>query len=169
MGWGLSRYAQATLQGGATALKLECPVLVWEVPKVAGEEPLLLGTNSGATTPQRPTSQEPLVFELRKQNAQSNAFTMGVTAGRTENNDVVLPDNSVSRFHAFFQQDAKSGEWRLIDAESTNGTFVNDLRIEPNVPFALVDKAKVTLGDVKLVFLKPASFLAYVQRKLRAP
>src|SRR5689334_10029496 len=41
---------------------------------------------------------EPIVFPVVKN--QENAFGRGITVGRTGNNDVVLDDGTVSRFHA---------------------------------------------------------------------
>ncbi len=67
------------------------------------------------------------VFPLRKQ--ASNAFAMMVTVGRAANNDIVLPYDGISKFHAYF---SNVGGWVLIDAKSTNGTFVESRRLEPD-------------------------------------
>jgi hypothetical protein len=47
-----------------------------------------------------------------------------ITVGRTRNNDVVLPDVVVSKFHAFFKEE--DGKLLLSDADSRNGTRVDD-------------------------------------------
>lgn len=49
--------------------------------------------------------------------------------GRGEENDLVIADASLSRAHAELSRDI-SGRIRLIDRNSTNGTFVNRQRIE---------------------------------------
>src|SRR3712207_3012192 len=64
---------------------------------------------------------EPIVFPVVKN--QENAFGRGITVGRTGNNDVVLDDGTVSRFHAWFQRET-DGRYTLTDAGSKNGSFV---------------------------------------------
>ena len=49
--------------------------------------------------------------------------------GRSKENDLVIPALGLSRFHAVLERDI-SGQLRLIDESSTNGTFVNRERIE---------------------------------------
>ena len=56
-----------------------------------------------------------MLFELKKVPGKANAFAMGVTVGRIDTNDVVLDDASVSRFHAYFQKDARTGETLAMD------------------------------------------------------
>jgi DNA-binding NtrC family response regulator len=50
-----------------------------------------------------------------------------VTLGKSRANDVVFPDESVSRTHAEIRREA--GRYRLFDRESTNGTFLGGSRI----------------------------------------
>src|SRR5947209_4006614 len=47
--------------------------------------------------------------------------------GRSETNEVVVPDDQVSRFHARLEQE--NGELRVTDLDSSNGTYVNDVRL----------------------------------------
>src|SRR5262245_39204070 len=47
-----------------------------------------------------------------------------ITLGRAPDNDVVVPDVSISRFHAFVKEGG-AGRWLMQDAGSTNGTTVN--------------------------------------------
>jgi EAL domain-containing protein (putative c-di-GMP-specific phosphodiesterase class I) len=51
------------------------------------------------------------------------------TIGRAKDNDLVLVDLSLSRVHATLTHDI-TGQLRLIDERSANGTFVNRHRIE---------------------------------------
>src|SRR5262245_20155445 len=48
--------------------------------------------------PSKPTG--PLVLAVVK---TQSAFASMITVGRTANNDVVIPDTQISRFHAFFK------------------------------------------------------------------
>lgn len=51
----------------------------------------------------------------------------GLTIGRAEENDVILEDDGVSRYHARCLYD--NGSLWLQDAGSRNGVFVNDVRV----------------------------------------
>src|SRR5512132_4168026 len=44
-------------------------------------------------------THQPVAMEIVKAN-KPNLFPLGITVGRTENNDVVLKDEQISRFHA---------------------------------------------------------------------
>lgn len=59
------------------------------------------------------------------------ALTDGFTVGRSDECDLVLTEGLVSRAHANFS--VQGMKLLLIDAESTNGTFVNDEKIESQV------------------------------------
>ncbi len=58
-------------------------------------------------------------------------FPSMITLGRTQNNDVVVADTSISKFHAFFR--VGPGLIELADAGSRNGTFVGEKRLDPKV------------------------------------
>lgn len=49
--------------------------------------------------------------------------------GRSKENDLVIPALGLSRFHAVLERDI-SGQLRLFDENSTNGTYVNRERID---------------------------------------
>lgn len=49
--------------------------------------------------------------------------------GRSKENDLVIPALGLSRFHAVLERDI-SGQLRLVDENSTNGTFVNRDRVD---------------------------------------
>jgi hypothetical protein len=84
-----------------------------------------------------------------------------ITVGRTRNNDIVLPDESVSKFHAFFrdadEQDAsKSLGLRVQDAGSRNGTALNGIRVptaKQGSAMALTLGDKLRFGLVQVTFL----------------
>ncbi len=60
-----------------------------------------------------------MAFAVRK---QTDTFPQMITVGRTANNDLVIPDVSISKVHAIFTQSARGLE--LADAGSKNGTWV---------------------------------------------
>lgn len=63
--------------------------------------------------------------ELRQ---QSELGEGRVTIGRTEENDIVLPDTSISRQHAAIEN--INGDYYVVDLGSSNGVFLNNERIE---------------------------------------
>ena len=50
-----------------------------------------------------------------------------LTVGRAAENDLVLADPEVSRHHARLEADGDG--WRVVDLDSTNGTWVNGARV----------------------------------------
>lgn len=163
MGGSLSHITRRFLVDPDAARRdLVTPVLVLEAPPLDLQDDLLLGTEVGAHD--RPRAGEGMLFRVDKRT--TNAFPMGVAVGRTENNDIVLADNSVSRFHAWFQKD-RNGQWSLTDADSTGGTFVGGNRLQPQKPMVLSDHARVRFGGIELFFFLPASFFEYLQGHVR--
>ncbi len=73
-----------------------------------------------------------------------------VRIGRAAQNDVVVEDDSVSTTHAVLEFD--SAGWRLTDLGSTNGTFVEGVRLAPEVATPLPYGSTVRFGGVRLHF-----------------
>lgn len=70
--------------------------------------------------------------------------------GSGSQNDVVVTDDSVSKAHA--RLEFTDGGWRLTDLNSTNGTFVEGIRLAPEVPAPLAYGVSIRLGGVPLHF-----------------
>lgn len=60
---------------------------------------------------------------------------------------ILLSDASVSRIHARFVE--KDGQLALIDMNSTNGTYVNNIRMEQEEIVLLEDGDEIRFGNVK--------------------
>ena len=75
------------------------------------------------------------------------------TVGRSDDNNLVLPDRWISRNHAMIQL-METGEFYLIDLGSRNGTFVNGRRV--SVPVTLRDGDQLTFGQTELRFHCPS-------------
>ena len=75
------------------------------------------------------------------------------TIGRAAANDVALPDveKRVSGRHA--RIDRSGGKFLLVDLGSTNGTFLNDRKLEPHVGVELKDGDRIAIGNYVLRFL----------------
>lgn len=147
--------------------ELADPVLVWEA--APPEEQKMEGDLIWKTAPghkRKTGGKDPLVFQLKKGLLKKNAFGIGVTLGRTNNNDLVIDDASVSRFHCWFQIDPASGIWHVADAESSNGTWLGDERLSPDRPAPVNDGTLLGVGDVVLAFLAPASFHAWILKTM---
>ena len=71
---------------------------------------------------------------------------MKITVGRHNSNDIVINDTSVSRFHAELVNE--NNQWYIIDLNSTNGTFVNGIKIQGKIPVSIYDEIK--LGNVSV-------------------
>ncbi len=75
-----------------------------------------------------------------------------ITFGRDSNNDIGIPDESLSREHcAFsFEQDG----WRVRDVGSSNGTFVNGRQIESHL---LVEGDRIAAGANLLLYVRDSA------------
>ena len=170
MGQTLASYAIRLLESEPRlSAALEVPLLVWADAEVLAEEDQdrVFQTRGGGAL-DRPQAGEPVVFELRKQTTKVNPFLMGITVGRNDNNDIVLDDPSISRFHAYFQQDARSGGWKLVDAESRNGTWVAPLKLAGNISQPVGDRGLIRFGDLTMRFLLPGTFLEYLKLQMES-
>src|SRR3954469_11308238 len=68
--------------------------------------------------------------------------------GRGEGCDIRLPDPSVSHRHASLRQ--RGGEYVLYDENSTNGTFMDRVRLPPQTPRVVRSGERVRVGRVWL-------------------
>ena len=73
--------------------------------------------------------------------------------GSDENNDFVVRDSSASRHHAVIR--SKRGRLELADLNSTNGTFLNGVRITEAVGFGPGDE--IRFGGCRVFVLNPGA------------
>jgi len=72
-----------------------------------------------------------------------------ISIGRDADNDVVVDNKLASRHHAMIQKIKDA--YFIKDQGSTNGTFVNDIRI-PNDKYIKLQRGdKITIGNMNLV------------------
>jgi pSer/pThr/pTyr-binding forkhead associated (FHA) protein len=104
------------------------------------------------TSPSPKPAETRLVFAVRK---IQGSFPSMITIGRTKNNDVVLADPLVSKFHAYFRQ--LDGAWLLADAGSINGTRVGEVELpRRGQPQPISWGDRIAFGECVLTFLDPA-------------
>ncbi|MEW6431075.1 MAG: FHA domain-containing protein [Myxococcota bacterium] len=142
------------------------PVLLYEPPiedepDDEEDEDFRLRTQSGIVMPAI-GGGEPLAVVIEK--TKDNAFQRRITVGRTANNDIVLDDQSVSRFHAYLQQDERS-EWTITDAGSRNGSFVSGRRLPSKTPVPLSNACVLRIGAVQLTFYSAQGFMDLLKRR----
>jgi len=89
-----------------------------------------------------------LVWDNEGQKIAREIGKEGLTFGRNSDNDIVLKDLSVSRAHCKIIQEA--GEFKIIDLESTNGTFVNGHKIAG--PQVLSNEDKLLVGHIEFIY-----------------
>ncbi|NER83012.1 MAG: FHA domain-containing protein, partial [Leptolyngbya sp. SIO1D8] len=88
------------------------------------------------------------------------------TVGRSDDNNLVLPDRWISRNHAMIQV-METGEFYLIDLGSRNGSFVNGRRV--SVPVTLRDGDMLTFGQTELQFYCPTHNKALAPEQAKVP
>lgn len=71
-----------------------------------------------------------------------------VRIGRAVDNDAVITNQRVSRYHA--QLRWVESTWLVYDLDSTNGTFVDDERVLPSRPRPLATGGVLRVGDHEL-------------------
>ncbi|MDX2015350.1 MAG: FHA domain-containing protein [Myxococcaceae bacterium] len=144
------------------------PVLLYEPPEAPPhqtgddeDDDYQFRTQSGIAVPAI-GGGEPLAVVVEK--TKDNAFQRRVTVGRTSNNDIVLDDASVSRFHAWVQQE-DGGGWSIVDAGSRNGTQVGGKKLAAKVPSALQSGVKVRIGVIELTFFSADGFVKMLKSR----
>ena len=124
---------------------VEEEVLLWEQElKEDGDKTVFLGSPVPEKYPvlvsMDPGKQENIVLDRER-----------MTVGKQkEQVDIFLQDPSVSRIHASLE---KSGEdWYLRDRGSTNGTFLDGLRLEEGEKKKLLDGAEISFSGRRFYF-----------------
>jgi hypothetical protein len=90
------------------------------------------------------------ILEVVRGNEQSRIIRLKLKTriGRERDNELILTDPRVSRYHSIIELD--DGKWVIRDQESANGTFVNGRRISAGR--VLQPDDHIVLGDTELVF-----------------
>lgn len=88
------------------------------------------------------------IYPLTKKPGAS--FPDRITIGRTPNNDLVIVDHSVSRFHAYLRLDGQG--WVVADAGSKNGSWLGTSPLDARKEKKVASKSVVRIGDVDLTF-----------------
>ncbi|MFO7538629.1 MAG: protein kinase [Chloroflexota bacterium] len=103
-------------------------------------------------------SQPPEGFELHIETPGHPPSTIPLTRsevslGRDTDNDVVLPDEGVSRHHARLQVTALG--WELLDLGGMNGTWLNDRLLNANEAASISPGSRFRMGPYELMLQGP--------------
>lgn len=71
--------------------------------------------------------------------------TSGMTIGRESDNDIPIDDQKASRHHLRIDYDGKS--YRIIDLDSTNGTYLANTRLLPGIAEEWIPEKALRIGD----------------------
>lgn len=84
-----------------------------------------------------------------------------VSLGRTDNSDISIPEESVSKRHCLFEVVPEGV--RVTDCGSTNGTSVDGQALPPQTATTLRGGETLVIGNFTLLFHTPDSLLGYVR------
>lgn len=70
----------------------------------------------------------------------------GLSFGRSADNRMQFLEPEVSRRHALVERLGRDGRLHVVDLSSTNGTFLNGVRVPPRIPLRLSDGDVLCLG-----------------------
>src|SRR5690554_4713481 len=93
---------------------------------------------------------------VRAESGETTEYSLtrpSTTIGRQPGNDIVLNTTAVSRYHA--RLDVVDGQVVLVDLGSANGTFVNDVPLEPGGSMPISHGDKLSIGDKMLIYTSP--------------
>lgn len=121
---------------------------------IVGREATTMLTDTEATTilNQDGVDIVKLVLESVIGGIHYEAVRDNVMIGSSKDNDIVLSDTGVSRIHAnmFFQL----GNWYIVDCNSTNGTYINDCRVDAELAVMVTDKDVLSFGNAEYKIVK---------------
>ena len=120
--------------------------------------PFLLET--GAVLQTGPAQHERSVFLLRPRGEH------GLVVGRAQSCDVRLNVENVSNRHAvLLPPQVEGATWSLVDTRSTNGTFLEGVKLPAGIASVLTDSVALRFGPAaRFTFLESHSFLKTLRR-----
>jgi pSer/pThr/pTyr-binding forkhead associated (FHA) protein len=92
-----------------------------------------------------------------------NSLPGPVTIGRTSDNDLAIPEYTISTRHCLLA--LVDGEYRLTDLGATNGTFVDDVPLPPRKPCRLRGGETLRMGRFTLLFHLPRGFGEFLRQR----
>ncbi|MBS2029504.1 MAG: FHA domain-containing protein [Deltaproteobacteria bacterium] len=104
----------------------------------------------------KPSKGDALCFELIL-----DARRPALAVGRAPENDIVIPDATVSRKHLELERQAEA--WRVKSCSETKACHLNGKLLAPNVWSPLSSGNTIKLGDAELTFLDAKPFTERIE------
>ena len=77
-----------------------------------------------------------------------------VTVGRGDEEAIPINDATLSRVHLTLKRSASG--WTVEDSNSSNGSWLDGMKLEPGRPYPLKDGAAIQGGRVYLTYFEPS-------------
>lgn len=101
------------------------------------------------------------VIEIRKRKSFPDEDK--IIIGRSPDSDIVLYNKMVSKSHACLYLTPSREYCYLVDVGSTNGTFLNNIKLRSHKEYQLADGDEISFGsETKLIYFSPRSFHAFL-------
>ena len=114
----------------------------------------------------RPQIDKIQIIEIRKYTSSPPANQ--IIIGREPNNDIVFSHESISKVHSYLVEKEPGESYEIIDANSTNGTMVNNQELLPFQSQTLINLDQIVFGKViRAIYLTPRGLYALVQDLIR--
>ncbi len=97
----------------------------------------------------------------RVEKARFGPETKNVRLGRSSENDIIIPEYSISQTHCEFSRTSE-GEHRLLDLGAHNGTLINGVKLQPHALTPLESEDEVVIGRYLFEFLDSRTFTTRV-------
>ena len=131
------------------------------VIELDGDQPLRLPAGTG------PRIDDIQVIEIRKYTSFPPANRISV--GRDDDNDIVFAHEAISKVHAYLMETEAGESYEITDANSTNGTRVNDEELPAFQVQLLINLDQIEFGKVvRAIYLTPRGFYKFLQDLVRA-
>ena len=99
-----------------------------------------------------------LLKPIYEKNIKSTIFTVG----RTDKNDIIIIDYSISKEHASITM--RNNRYYVTDNGATNGVTINSKKIEAKTEYPIKPKDKIIFGRLGFIFMRPIDiFIAFRQ------
>ncbi len=124
------------------------------VTRLETEEPAI-PSNMGSDMP-FPGTSDRFVIAQKDHTPRAMAVTKSqMNIGRSPDNEIVLDHPDVSRLHACLEQ--TSTGWQITDLGSTNGTFIDNNKLLPNIPEPLQPGKTFRIGPYAIYWRRSES------------